>query len=189
MPSPRRLLSVVALAAILAVPVRATQVVRLDTAELARTSHAIVVGRVEDTQSHWNAARTKIVTDVRVTVDESLKGDGAPTLVLTQLGGEVDGARYNVPGCPVFRKGEEALLFVWRDAQGRSQVNGMAQGKFDITTDAATSEKMVQRSLPGLAVRDARTLSAVPTGRRAASLRLSDFRTVIRQALEVGGDR
>ena len=46
------------------------------------------------------------------------------------------------------------MLFVWRDTKGHAQVNGMAQGKFDIERDTATGTLMVQRNVPGFAVTD-----------------------------------
>lgn len=169
--------------ALLATAVSATQVTRLDTRTMAQTSSEIVIGRVTGTQARWNDARTKIVTDVQVEVSESLKGESLATITLTQLGGEVDGARYNVPGCPAFRSGEEVLLFVWRDPQGRAQVNGLAQGKFEIQRDARTGEATVQRSLPGLALRDAKTLATRPTRGAVEPVRLSELKTAIREAL------
>ena len=179
-------LSLLSVAA-LATPALATQVTRLDTRTMAQSSSDIVIGKVTGTQARWNDAHTKIVTDVQVEVTEALKGGETTTLTLTQLGGEVDGARYNVPGCPAFRSGEEVLLFVWRDAQGRAQVNGLAQGKFEIERDAKTGEATVQRSLPGLSVRDARSLAAKPTAGSAGRVKLSELKAVIVEALSTEG--
>src|SRR5712691_10864676 len=80
----------------------ASQVVHLDTRGLTRESSDIVIGRVGDQHAHWNAAHTMIVTDVTILVDQSLKGGSSTSLTLTQVGGEVDGMRYNVDGSPRF---------------------------------------------------------------------------------------
>lgn len=173
----------VVLLALAVPPSLATQMIHLDTRALVRGSEDIVIGQVEQTRPYWNASHTKIFTAVEVRVSESLKGAPGGSITLTQLGGEVDGFRYSVPGSPVFAPGEEALLFVWRDPQGRAQVNGLAQGKFDIRRDAATGERTVQRALPGLAVRDARTLSLVPEGQPVPPLRLSELVREIRRAI------
>lgn len=185
----RRLSLCVFLLMLFALPVNATQMVALDLATLANDSRDIVVGRVLEQRAHWNAQHTRIVTDVVVAVDEALKGgdDGNGTLTLTQLGGVVDGARYSVPGVPTFQRGEEVLLFVWRDARGRAQVNGLAQGKFEIRTDAATGEKLVQREFPGLAVKDLTTLAAADGSRPAPRFRLSELKANIAQALRTNG--
>jgi hypothetical protein len=163
----------------------ATQMEHLDTRALVIGSNDIVVGQIESVQSHWSPSHSKIFTDVRVT--ESLKGAATDRITLTQLGGQVGDMRYTVPGCPVFKPGEEALLFVWRDARGGAQVNGLAQGKFDIERDAATGVATVQRSVPGLAFREARTLQLVPAGQRAPRIPLNDLRQEILRVLGEGG--
>jgi hypothetical protein len=76
---------------------------------------------------------------------------------------------------------------VWRDRQGRAQVNGLAQGKFDIRTDAASGARTVQRAVEGAAVRDVRTLSLVGPGERAPQLALTEMVSQIRAILAEGG--
>jgi hypothetical protein len=137
----------------------------VDTRELSRSSDGIVVGRVEAVRCFWNPERTRIFTEVTIRVDQSVKGSSEPLLTLTQLGGTIDGARYTVPGAPQFHVGEETLVFVWRDAKGRPQVNGMAQGKFEIDRDAK-GVRRIQRTLPGFAVGDVRTLAPPRVGER-----------------------
>jgi hypothetical protein len=164
----------------------ATEIVHLDTRALVLESSDIVVGHVQSTRSYWNASHTKIFTDVTVGIAEALKGGAGAQLTLTQLGGEVDGVRYNVPLSPMFTPGEDALLFVWRGPSGRAQVNGLSQGKFEIRTDAA-GRRTVQRALPGLAVSDARSLRLVPEGARAPEIPLDAMMGEIRRVLQEGG--
>src|SRR5262249_10541611 len=90
------------LLALVALPARASQVVHLDTRELTTVSSDILVGRVQNVQSRWNASHTKIFTDVTVQVTDALKGAGASTVTMTQLGGVVGNLRYEVEGCPAF---------------------------------------------------------------------------------------
>lgn len=179
----RRIFAAVICTVALAVPpARATEMAHLDTRALVLGSNDIVVGEVERVEARWNASHTKIFTDVRVRVTRALKGGEQTSLTLTQLGGEVGAVRYTVPGCPVFAPGEEALLFVWRDSRGVAQVNGLAQGKFDIRRDASGGAT-VQRSVTGLAVRDARTLQLVPEGRPAPAIPLDDMVREIQRVL------
>jgi len=188
MPTARLLILATALAAILVTPAaHASLALHQTLRDLTLGSSDIVIGQVEGTRTYWNESHTRILTDVTVRVSESLKGAGGDVLTLTQLGGDLDGLRYSVPGSPLFRTGEEALLFVWRDAGGRAQVNGLAQGKFDITTDPATGEKTLQRAPEGLRVRDARTLSLVREGEPAPGLRLGDMLGAIRTIIAEGG--
>jgi len=183
----RRLASLVALLLLPALPASATQVVHFDTRALVQRSSDIVLGEVQGQRSFWNERHTKILTEVTVRVSQTLKGAPAQDLKLVQLGGEVDGMRYNVPGCPVFTRGEQALLFVWRDAAGRAQVNALAQGKFDVRPDPASGRLMVQRSLPGLALGDVRTLRVVPEGEAAAKIPLDDMVREIQRVMAEGG--
>ena len=176
-----------ALSMLLAGIAAATQVVHLDTRGLTRESSDIVIGTVTGQSSHWNAAHTMIVTDVTIAVAELLKGTPGSTITLTQIGGEVDGMRYSVAGSPVFRNGEEVLVFAWRDAQGRPQVDGLAQGKFEIQRNAAAGTPTVQRGSAGLAVGDVRTLQAAPSGRVLPRLALDAMRREIQAALAEAG--
>jgi hypothetical protein len=188
MPTSRFLILATALAVLVNGPAaRATQVMHQTLRDLTLGSSDIVIGQVEETRVHWNASHSKILTDITVQVSESLKGTAGERLILTQLGGDLDGFRYSVPGSPLFRSGEQALLFVWRDAQGRAQVNAMAQGKFDIRTDAASGTRTVQRSVEGTAVRDVRALGLVKPGERAPQLPLADMVSQIRAILAEGG--
>jgi hypothetical protein len=163
-------------------PARATQMEHLDTRALVLGSNDIVVAEVESVEPRWNAARTRIYTDVRVRVKQALKGGAGETLTLTQLGGEVGPVRYTVPGCPVFKPGEESLLFVWRDTRGTAQVNGLAQGKFDIRREPG-GVATVQRSVPGLAIRDPRRLELVPRGQAAPRIPLNDLLREVQRVL------
>jgi len=170
----------------IALPASATTLQHVDTRELVRSSAEIVVGHVDDAHSYWNADHSKILTDVTIRVSRSIKGRAPDRLTLTQLGGEVGNVRYTIPGCPVFRPGEEALLFVWRDSNGRAQVNGLAQGKFDIHRDASGAA-FVQRTVTGFAVRDARTLRPLVAGQPAPRISLEQMEREIRRAMAEDG--
>jgi hypothetical protein len=165
----------------------ATTVYQLDTPALVHSSSEIVIGRVEKMRSYVSDDRRHIFTEISVVVDDRFKGDDGARITLVQLGGEVDGMRYTVPGSPLFKAGEEALLFVWRDGHGTPQVNGLAQGKFDITRDPQTGERFVQRTVPGLAVRDARTLALLAKNQPAPRIPLSTMLREIQRAIEEDG--
>ncbi len=170
-------------AATLATAARATTMAHLDTRSLTLQSSDIVIGKVERVRSYWTPDHARILTDVSVAVSQSFLGAGPGSLTLTQYGGTVGNVRVSVPGCPVFKPGEEALLFVWRDPQGHAQVNGLAQGKFDISRDRATGEMFVQRKTPGFEVSDVKALGRVPPGQAAAPLPLQSLVREIHRAL------
>jgi len=178
--------AVAAWLAIAALPAWATTVRHVDTRGLVASSPEIVIGRVASVRASWNEGRTKIYTEVEIEVERPLKGEPGRRVKLVQLGGEVDGVRYTVPGCATFRAGEEALVFVWRDRGGRAQVNAMGQGKFEITRDAATGRATVQRGGAGLAIRDARSLGRVTEGRPAPRIGLEELVAEIERLVAEG---
>jgi hypothetical protein len=182
-------LALVSVLALSATAAGATQMMHLDTQALVTGSNDIVIGRVESVTPRWNATRTKIFTDVSLRVSRTLKGIPGDRITITQIGGEVDGVRYTVPGCAVFTPGEEALLFVWRDRTGQARVNGLGQGKFDIRRDATSGEATVQRSVPGLAVSDARRLRLTGADEAAPRIPLDDLVREIQRVLATEGGR
>ena len=123
-----------------------TREMRLD--DLAKKAEAIVVGKVSSVRSEWNKERTRIYTKVTLDVGEYVKGDKpTSTLVITQLGGEVDGVGEFYTHTPRFSKEEEVLLFVKKDKRDNFIIEGGEQGKFKVTRDDMTGEKMIQAGL------------------------------------------
>ena len=165
----------------------ASQVQLLDTRELTLGSSEVVIGEVRSVHSHWNDAHTKIVTDVEVAISRTLKGAPAERVTLTQLGGTVGNLRVDVDGSPAFLPGEEAVFFVWRDSQGRAQLKGLGQGKFEIHRDAANGHKRVQRSTEGLAVHEARALRPSTSTYPSPGVPLDELIIEIEAAVKEGG--
>jgi len=120
-----------------------TQEVRLE--DLAKKAEVIVVGKVSNVKSEWNNEKTRIYTKVTVDVGEYVKGETPDrTLVVTQLGGEVDGVGELYTHTPRFSKEEEVLIFARKDSKNNLIIEGGDQGKFKVTQDKLTGEKMVQ---------------------------------------------
>ena len=70
--------------------------------------------------------------------------------------------------------------------QGRAQVNGLAQGKFEIGRDA-NGARVVQRAIPGLAFRDPKSLRALPEGTAPGRVTLDELKREIETVLKEGG--
>jgi|GEM_PF-3078367 len=88
----------------------------------------------------------RIVTDVTLRIDEPLYGaTGAgpvragDEIVVTRLGGVLDGVGLRVEGEPGFVRGSEQLVFLSERA-GLLRPTGMSQGVFPIVRDAAGHE-------------------------------------------------
>jgi hypothetical protein len=123
-----------------------TQQMRLE--DLAKKAEAIVVGKVSNVKSEWNKEKTRIYTKVTVDVGEYVKGETADkTLVITQLGGEVDGVGELYSHTPRFSKEEEVLLFVKKDKKNNIVIEGGEQGKYKIMMNGPNGEKTVEGGL------------------------------------------
>lgn len=186
MSRPTRLLPALLLAALAAAPppASATTVVAMDVRALVARSTDIVVGEVTAVRPRWTADRSRIVTEVTVRVTEAVRGEAAE-LTIVQPGGELEGYRYTVEGAPIFRRGEETLLFAVRGRDGRPQVSGLSQGKFDIRRDPATGARVLSRALPGSAGQDP-LLRRTDGERGARAVTLDEMLGEVRRLVEAG---
>ena len=169
---------------IAAVSVEGSTIRYLPLDEMAIRADQIFTGEVVGITSQMNARGTGIYTFVTIAVDEYLKGGRRSVLTLRILGGEAEGYRLVVPGSPVFRLGEEVLVFSDGGAGRIPTVLGMAAGKFTVERDPATGEQLLARSLAGLTLEDP---GGVPVDARAARSEgpasLDDVRRIVRDAL------
>lgn len=83
-------LMVLAIAAAVVAPASATTLIRQSLEDLVASNGTIVVGKVLDAHSYWNADGTFILTDVRFGVADVLKGrQVGEELTITVMGGTV----------------------------------------------------------------------------------------------------
>ncbi len=147
-----RLFLVVAIAALALVGAQAafaTTIQKFSLQELTKKSDSIVMARVDDAVSSWDAGHKEIYTFYTLSVLQPVKGSKGTTITLRQLGGTVDNIASVVPGMPSFKKGEEVVVFLTqKDAAGYPWVMGLQQGKYTITT-GKNGVKMVRNDLVG----------------------------------------
>jgi hypothetical protein len=104
---------------------------RASVEDLARTSDAVVRGRVERQVSR--KVGTRIVTDVEIRVAAVWRGAAPQQVVkMTVPGGVVGDLGQRVDGMATFANGEDVVVFAGRGSDGRWRVNGGAQGKFSV---------------------------------------------------------
>jgi hypothetical protein len=124
----RRLLALALLG--IAAPAAASTFVAATVEEVARSSAAVVRGRVVAA-----AARTtrdgRIVTDVEVEVASAWKGAPERTVRIVVPGGSLGGIALRVEGAPTFAPDEEVVVFLVREGPAW-RVNGYGQGKFRV---------------------------------------------------------
>ncbi len=148
-----RLFLVVAIAALALLGAQAayaTSVLKFSLQELTKKSDSIVMARVDDAVSSWDASHKEIYTYYTLSVLQPVKGNkGTTTITLRQLGGTVDNIASIVPGMPSFKKGEEVVVFLTqKDPAGYPWVMGLQQGKYTVTT-GKDGVKMVRNDLAG----------------------------------------
>jgi len=107
-----------------------------DIPERARGAERVVVGSVRDVnatreQTEWGDEI--IVSHATLAVEESLKGDPQPAVVLDVEGGTVDGVTMHVSSLPTIDRGERGVFFLTRGNSGhyRPYLRGLGILKLD----------------------------------------------------------
>jgi hypothetical protein len=85
-----------------------------------------------------------VYTHYQVRVSETLKGPVSTTLDVAVLGGTSNGVRQNFAGAPALGSGQDYVLFLWTSKTGLTQVIGLSQGLFAVTSDARGQSTVVR---------------------------------------------
>jgi len=155
--------AVIALAAAVLIlhrlPAAASTTPRWSVGQLARSSDAIVVGRVASISSGWDDSSDAIYTYVSVDVSEVIKGAVPPgRITIKQLGGAAGEIGLRVFDQAAFTTGEEVLLFLEMRPRDRTlYTTALAQGKWRISRLAGgtTVARRDAESQPLALIRDA----------------------------------
>lgn len=131
----KRLLSLVVVAALAALPLSASTFIAMDEGELLASSQAVVHGKVLDVRSFWNEDRTVIVSEARVLVDDLLAGQAPNVVVVKTFGGQVGDFGVVAHGFPSFQAGAEVLLYLAADGEDY-RVTGYRLGQYRIRDTA-----------------------------------------------------
>ncbi|HEX8170284.1 MAG TPA: hypothetical protein VF824_07080 [Thermoanaerobaculia bacterium] len=130
---PRRMMmSIGFLVIALALPLSASQFVKLPFDQVAREATYVVRGTVENTWSAWDDAHEVIFTYATVRVNRYFgETTGPDTLVVREVGGTVGNYTQEAIGFPAIRNGEDVVLFLsrWEDAP-ELRIHAYNQGKF-----------------------------------------------------------
>ena len=112
--------------------------------ELASGSPSIVHGQVTSVQSRWNEDHSMIISEARIRVLGSVKGESGKEIVVIQPGGVVGKLKIEIPGVGLMRPDDEVVLFLAQGGRGNLHVNGLTQGRFDVIQHPRTGVKMVR---------------------------------------------
>ena len=157
---------------VLAVPVLATTIKKMDLPELVSISDSIVQGTVESVEARWEDKSIYTYTSVRV--DEGMKGAPRRALLIRQPGGKIGSLNLDAPGTPQFKQGAQVIVFLRDRKDGTFDVVGLAQGKYDIEGDFAVTH------ISGLTLADPKTGQFMEAG-TADKKPLATFKAKIRE--------
>jgi hypothetical protein len=136
-------------------PASPTTVVAPTFEELVRRAESVIVARVVNTRSAWVESRSgrSIVTDVTVSIEQTLKGPAYAERSYEFLGGTIGEDTLVVEGAPVFRVGDRDVLFVNESGRPASPIVGFMYGRFPIVHDSVIGTDIVR-------THDGRTLAS-----------------------------
>ena len=157
---------------------------QLSLDDMIAQSTAIVRGKV--TGSYAATSGPVIYTFYAIQVTEQFKGPTKSGWTVAVPGGTANNLRQTFPGAPQFNTGDEFVFFLWTGRSGLTQVIGLTQGLFKLSTvssadpvatRAASSELMFERGT-GRQVKD-----------QTLVMNLSELRSRIASKLGSGGTR
>lgn len=105
--------------------------VRRSLEQLSQEADTIVIGTIARQVSSWNNEGTRIVTDVTVTVEESIKGHPAVELTFRVAGGSVAGLAMRTSNDPAFKNGDRLILFL-HTVDVPARLVGHSQGAYRV---------------------------------------------------------
>jgi hypothetical protein len=119
-----------------------------DLQRLVRGADFILIGSVVGIKSEWNPERTRIHTDIGLSVETCLKGASRLREVTIRLsGGRVGDVVQSVSTAPEFHKGEKVLVFLEPGEEDTLRVVGAFQGKVTLHEGTAVQGEAHRESL------------------------------------------
>ena len=122
----------------------ATVLVPAEFREIVAGSETIAYTRVVDVRPEWAEGRRQINTIVTAEVISSYKGEALRSVSFRVPGGQIGRYRSITIGAPIFRPGDEAVLFL-QSAEGVPHVFGLNQGVFRVRIDPRSGRRIVIR--------------------------------------------
>jgi hypothetical protein len=169
---------------LLAAPLAATTLARMNLRQLATAATAIVRARCVGNASAWDAG--EIWTETQFQTLETYKGLIPAQFPVRLIGGKVGGIESIVSDVPRFRPGEEVVLFLSQPRNGSYSLIAWAEGTFRVRRDAAGRAYVTEDSA-GEMIYDHKTRQMRIEGIRKMPLGL--FRQRIRDLTNGGNPR
>lgn len=133
--------------------ISASTLERLSLKQMILASTAIVQGKVQAGTSAVLRGPL-IYTHYQISVSATYKGaPAAQTIDVAVPGGQLNGMHQPVAGAPTLNSGQQYVFFLWTSKSGLTQVIGLSQGLFAVTTNAQ-GQVMVSRGAANATVLD-----------------------------------
>ncbi len=175
--------AVTGLLLLLSAPTRATTLVRMSDEALTLGADAIVTGTVTDVHAGRSGVGT-ISTFTAIAIDAVIKGYiPQASVTVRDAGGRVGDDELHLYGSAQYTVGEHVIAFLGQDGEGFLRTSQMALGKFSVTTDPATGERIASRALDedGVVVLGAARLQSFdPADRRLADPFVARLHDIVR---------
>jgi hypothetical protein len=113
----------------------ATVIVPADLPELVTDATAIVRGRVVAAEAQRAEGQRAIETVVTIEADEYLKGNLGDRITIRVPGGQIGTQRSVLIGAPIFRLGDEVVLFLGSRPPAVPWILGLNQGVYRVRTE------------------------------------------------------
>jgi hypothetical protein len=176
-------LSIVLLCASVAATLRATTLMQMSVAQMARAAQAIVRARCIANTTQWDSG--ELWTFTAFDVEESWRGAANGRITVRLLGGRTVQFTSIVSGVPHFRPGEDVILFLQRTPLGDYSVVSWRQGTFRVRRDAGTGEERVTQDTAQLQTYNPLTRRFIASGIHKQTI--SEFRSEVEAALKNEG--
>lgn len=102
--------------------------------EKVENAKSIIVGRIVEQESSWDANRQRILTYSKFRVEKTLKGEPAQEITIVTPGGTVGDIAQDYVSVPRFNPGDERVVFV-RDTRIGPTVLYFDQGAYRVDQD------------------------------------------------------
>lgn len=172
----------VAAVACLTLPLAASTLQRLSLTDMIQKSTLIVRGTIQPGTSA-TLRGPLIYTHYHASVTTAFKGTPGPVVDIAVPGGALNGLQQPVAGAPKLTPGQDCVLFLWTSRSGLTQVIGLSQGLFNVTTNAQ-GQLVVSRNATTSPMLDSSGNSVTDTN---FQIPLAQLKTKIQTVLAAGG--
>jgi len=162
-------------------PLPGSTLQQLSLTEMVQLSTVIVHGKAQQTVSSYR--NSIIYTHYQVQVSETLKGSAASQLDIVVPGGAANRSQQIFAGAPTLAPGQDYVLFLWTSKSGLTQIIGLSQGLFVVSTNS-TGQLLVTRDASTERMVNA---TGQPVSDSAMQMLLNDLRSQIQKTL--GGSK